>query len=58
MMAMARDLGLDKHAEMHTNTGACLDGPLECITKTRVWQSCFTLELLICAPQGKTAVRI
>ncbi|KAF3919786.1 hypothetical protein ABW20_dc0108948 [Dactylellina cionopaga] len=53
MMAMARDLGLDKHADMHKNGTECLDGPVECLTKTKVWQACFMLEFMVCAPQGR-----
>ncbi|KAF3929818.1 hypothetical protein AA313_de0204428 [Arthrobotrys entomopaga] len=53
MMAMARDLGLDKHAELHKNGADCLDGPVECLTKTKVWQACFMLEFMVCAPQGR-----
>ncbi|EPS40972.1 hypothetical protein H072_5123 [Dactylellina haptotyla CBS 200.50] len=53
MMAMARDLGLDKHAELHKNGTDCLDGPIECLTKTKVWQACFMLEFMVCAPQGR-----
>ncbi|KAF3938568.1 hypothetical protein ABW19_dt0209387 [Dactylella cylindrospora] len=53
MMAMARDLGLDKHAELHKLNADCLDTPHECITKTRVWQACFMLEFMVCAPQGR-----
>ncbi|EWC45147.1 hypothetical protein DRE_06035 [Drechslerella stenobrocha 248] len=53
MMAMAKDLGLDKHADLHKNQRECSDGPVECLTKTKVWQACFMLEFMICAPQGR-----
>ncbi|KAF3113990.1 hypothetical protein TWF569_010299 [Orbilia oligospora] len=53
MIAMARDLGLDKHADLHKNGSECLDSPLECLTKTKVWQACFMLEFMVCAPQGR-----
>ncbi|KAK6533042.1 hypothetical protein TWF281_007204 [Arthrobotrys megalospora] len=53
MMAMARDLGLDKHADLHKNGTDCHDGPIECLTKTKVWQACFMLEFMVCAPQGR-----
>ncbi|KAK6336454.1 hypothetical protein TWF696_002007 [Orbilia brochopaga] len=53
MMAMAKDLGLDKHADLHKDRHDCVDGPIECLTKTKVWQACFMLEFMICAPQGR-----
>jgi len=53
IIAMARDLKLDRHAENHRN-GRCTDSPLECMIRTRIWQAVFVTELMICAPQGKS----
>ncbi|KAJ6257794.1 hypothetical protein Dda_7583 [Drechslerella dactyloides] len=53
MMAMAKDLGLDRHADLHKDRHDCRDTPIECLTKTKVWQACFMLEFMICAPQGR-----
>jgi hypothetical protein len=52
IIAMARDLKLDKHYDMHKNQ-QCHDSPLDCMTRTRIWQAIFVFELMICAPQGK-----
>ena len=52
IIAMARDLRLDSHYELHKQGIGCGESPLECTTRTRVWQACFAYELMICAPQG------
>lgn len=52
IIAMARDLGLDTHYELHQQGIGCGEGHLECMTRTRVWQACFSVELMISAPQG------
>ncbi|KAI5800545.1 hypothetical protein FPQ18DRAFT_253090 [Pyronema domesticum] len=54
IIAMARDLHLDSHYELHRSGLGCNESPLECTTRTRVWQACFAYELMICAPQGRT----
>lgn len=53
IIAMARDLGLDKHYALHKPGAVCNENPLDCMTRTRVWQACFVYELMICAPQGR-----
>ena len=52
IIAMARDLRLDAHYELHKQGIGCQESALECTTRTRVWQACFAYELMICAPQG------
>lgn len=52
IIAMAKDLGLDRHNEQHKSGVECGDNLLECQTKTRLWQACFSFELMISAPQG------
>jgi len=52
IIAMARDLGLDKHHALHKQGIGCGESTLDCMTRTRVWQACFVYELMICAPQG------
>jgi hypothetical protein len=52
IVAMARDLQLDTHYDTHKQGIGCPERPLDCITRTRVWQACFAYELMICAPQG------
>ncbi|PUU82536.1 hypothetical protein B9Z19DRAFT_1099110 [Tuber borchii] len=53
IIAMARDLGLDKHHALHKQGIGCGESTLDCMTRTRVWQACFVYELMICAPQGR-----
>lgn len=52
IIAMAKDLGLDRHFDLHKSGVGCGENQLECQTKTRVWQACFSCELMISAPQG------
>lgn len=52
IIAMAKDLGLDRHHDVHKSGVNCGENQLECQTKTRVWQACFSCELMISAPQG------
>jgi hypothetical protein len=52
IIAMARDLGLEKHYDLHKQGVSCQEGSLECMTRVRVWQACFVYELMISAPQG------
>lgn len=52
IIAMAKDLGLDRHHDIHKSGVSCGENQLECQTKTRVWQACFSCELMISAPQG------
>jgi hypothetical protein len=56
IIAMARDLGLDRHSDLHKHGVGCGESPLDCMTRTRVWQACFVFELMICAPQGMPLV--
>jgi hypothetical protein len=52
LVAMAKDLGLDDHSELHNARQPC-DMPYnECIVKLRVWQTLFVVELMVGAPQG------
>ncbi|KAH0608934.1 uncharacterized protein H6S33_001162 [Morchella sextelata] len=58
IIAMARDLGLDRHSDLHKHGVGCGESPLDCMTRTRVWQACFVFELMICAPQGRDIMQI
>lgn len=51
-VAMAKDLGLDEHFDDHRAGKSCGSSPTDCITKTRIWQTCFVYELMIGSPQG------
>ncbi|KAI5780667.1 fungal-specific transcription factor domain-containing protein [Peziza echinospora] len=58
IIAMAKDLGLDRHHSLHINGMSCGESQVDCQTKTRVWQACFTCELMISAPQGRSLMQI
>ncbi len=51
-VAMAKDLGLDEHYDEHKAGRSCGSSPSDCITKTRIWQTLFVVELMIGSPQG------
>ncbi|KAF2217891.1 hypothetical protein CERZMDRAFT_63994 [Cercospora zeae-maydis SCOH1-5] len=48
------DLGLDIHHEQHRTTNKCNYNRVECMLRTRVWQTLFTLEILTGAPMGRS----
>jgi hypothetical protein len=52
LVAMAKELDLHEHAEIHQMGKHCDSNPSECSTKTRVWHTLFVLEIMIGAPQG------
>lgn len=55
MITMAMDLGLDEHRQLHKGGDvSCKLTPGECLMRTRIWQTLFTLELFIGAPQGRS----
>ncbi|KAF8469706.1 hypothetical protein BDZ91DRAFT_63478 [Kalaharituber pfeilii] len=58
IIVMAKDLGLDRHYDLHKSGTGCVGDSLECSTKTRVWQACFSCELMISAPQGRDIMQI
>jgi hypothetical protein len=53
LVAMGKDLELDDHYENHQMGKSCGSTQHECITKTRVWQTLFMLEVMVGGPQGK-----
>jgi len=54
IVAMAKDLDLHEHFESHELGGQCGLTPVECLTKTRVWQVAMIVELMVGAPQGRS----
>lgn len=52
LVAMAKDLGLDEHYGEHRSGQSCGSSAADCITKTRIWQTLFAVELMIGASQG------
>lgn len=55
---MGKDLGLDEHYADHQAGRGCESTDLECHMKTRVWQTVFTLEVMIGSPQGRTDLAV
>ena len=52
IVSMAKDLDLHEHLETHNEGESCGSDPVECLTKTRVWQTILVCETMIGAPQG------
>ncbi|KAK6368182.1 hypothetical protein LTS17_009923 [Exophiala oligosperma] len=53
-VAMAKDLELDEHYETHTSGETCDSPKIECLTKTRLWQTLLVCETMVGGPQGRT----
>ena len=53
-VSMAKDLELHEHYEVHNSGEDCDSDPVECLTKTRVWQTLLICETMVGAPQGRT----
>ncbi|KAK4962225.1 hypothetical protein LTR66_012761 [Elasticomyces elasticus] len=58
MVAMAKDLGLHEHLELHTGGRSCDSDPGLCAVKTRIWQTLFTVEIMIGGAQGRTEFQV
>lgn len=54
IVGMAKDLDLHEHYEMHESGGQCNSTPVECLSKTRVWQIAMIVELMVGGPQGRS----
>ncbi|KIX01433.1 uncharacterized protein Z518_09159 [Rhinocladiella mackenziei CBS 650.93] len=53
-VSMAKDLELHEHHEIHSAGEPCGSDPIECLSKTRVWQTLLVCETMVGAPQGRT----
>ncbi|KAK5306310.1 hypothetical protein LTR99_002000 [Exophiala xenobiotica] len=53
-VTMAKDLELDEHHETHSAGEDCGSDPVECLTKTRLWQTLLICETMVGGPQGRT----
>lgn len=53
---MAKDLDLHEHYATHVGGGTCSSDAIECLTKTRIWQTILICEMMVGAPQGKIAL--
>lgn len=51
-VAMAKDLDMHNHAEIHDMGQSCNSSVFECTAKTRIWQLLYVLEAMIGGPQG------
>ena len=52
IVTMAKDLELHEHHEIHESGDDCGSDPIECLSKTRVWQTALICEMMVGAPQG------
>jgi hypothetical protein len=52
IVAMAKDLELDQHMELHKLGHACDSSIFDCVCKTRTWLLLYALEAMIGGPQG------
>ncbi|RMZ90664.1 hypothetical protein DV736_g2111, partial [Chaetothyriales sp. CBS 134916] len=53
IVSMAKDLDLHEHYEIHQAGQDCGSDSVECLTKTRVWQTALAVEMMVGAPQGR-----
>lgn len=53
VVSMARDLELHEHKALHENGRPCEFDFVECMIKTRVWQTALILEIMVGGPQGE-----
>ncbi|KAI9740988.1 MAG: hypothetical protein M1834_002699 [Cirrosporium novae-zelandiae] len=53
LVSMAKDLELQEHYALHQDRMPCTFPPVECLTRTRIWQCIFIVEVMIGAPQGR-----
>lgn len=54
IVSMAKDLDLHEHYDIHQSGGHCDSAPVECLCKTRVWQTAMMVELMVGGPQGRS----
>ncbi|OAP63216.1 hypothetical protein AYL99_02443 [Fonsecaea erecta] len=53
-ITMAKDLELHLHYDIHSLGESCDSDPVECLTKTRIWQTLLVCETMVGGPQGRT----
>ncbi|KAK5948083.1 hypothetical protein OHC33_010925 [Knufia fluminis] len=54
IVGMAKDLDLHEHYDLHESGGQCDSTPVECLSKTRVWQLAMMVEVMVGGPQGRS----
>ena len=52
IVTMSKDLELHEHHEIHESGDDCGSDPIECLSKTRVWQTALICEMMVGGPQG------
>ena len=52
-VSMAKDLELQEHFDVHQNGEQCGSDSVECLAKTRVWQTLLVCEMMIGGSQGQ-----
>jgi len=53
LVSMAKDLELHEHYSVHSSSSVCEYDPVECLTRTRVWQTLHVVETMVGGPQGR-----
>ncbi|KAL9110051.1 MAG: hypothetical protein Q9227_005390 [Pyrenula ochraceoflavens] len=54
LVSMAKDLDLHEHYDLHRAGEGCDSNIVECLTKTRLWQTIFICEMMVGGPQGRS----
>ena len=54
IVSMAKDLDLHEHHDIHNSGDTCGSDAIECLTKTRVWQTILICEMMIGGSQGRS----
>jgi hypothetical protein len=52
-ITMAKDLELHEHFDMHEEGQTCGADAVDCLIKTRIWQTLLICETMVGGPQGK-----
>ena len=52
MVSMAKDLDIHEHYSIHSEGEPCDLDPVECLVRTRVWQTLLVVEVMVGQPQG------
>lgn len=53
IVSMAKSLELNDHLADHEDGGTCGSDPIECLLKTRIWQTLMIVEVMVGGPQGR-----
>lgn len=54
VVSMAKDLDLHEHHDIHVSGDRCGSEAVECLTKTRIWQTILICEMMIGGSQGRS----